>query len=504
MDKKSSLASKGISAVFWGGFGSALRALLQIGAQIILARLLGPVEYGIFAMATIVLSFTNFFSDIGISYGLIQKKEITPDDVRYVFTWQLILGFIVSLAVFLLAQPLAGFFNEPRLIEVIQVASVICFLNAISSPSMNLLKRELDFKSIQIASFVSYVVGFVVVGIPMAMAGMQVWALIAAYIVNVVLNLAMLYSKSRHPLGIVLRQGGDGDLLGYGAKVFATNIVNWLIGNIDRVIIGRMFTAAQTGFYSLSYNLLSSPTITIIGVIQGALFSTSARVQDDRDRLRRALLTMIGAVTLLLFPVFFGIAAASETILHSLYGSSWLEATGLLQPIALAMPLYLLLGMATPLLWVAGRTKTEFLIQIPIAVAFALAAGFAASFSLEAVAWTVFGMYFIRAASILGVTCHALEIGLHRIAAAMSGGLITTVITTGLILAADSTARQMTGVPALWLAADMAAGAMGMAASLWLFPSLINRHVAELFEKIAMRLPSRAGGMLQKFIYRAG
>ena len=69
MDKKANLSSKGITAVFWGSFGSVLRALLQIITQIILARLLGPSEYGIFAIASIVLSFSKFFSDVGISYG---------------------------------------------------------------------------------------------------------------------------------------------------------------------------------------------------------------------------------------------------------------------------------------------------------------------------------------------------------------------------------------------------------------------------------------------------
>ncbi|RJG05775.1 lipopolysaccharide biosynthesis protein [Noviherbaspirillum cavernae] len=502
MEKVINLSSKGISAVFWGGFGSILRALLQIGTQIILARILGPVEYGIFAIAATILSFSKFFSDIGISYGLIQKKTITDNDIKFVFTWQVILGIVVSLIVFFLAGPLSTFFNEPRLVPVIEVASVICFINAVCSPSLNLLKRELDFRSMQVAHIIGYIVGYIFIGIPMALNGNQVWALIAAFISSEAINFILLYRKARHPVGIVLRQHDDGGLMSYGIKVFGTNLVNWIIGNVDRVIIGRMFPTAQVGFYSLSYNLVSSPTITTIGVIQSALFSTSARVQDDFNRLRKALLTMIGAVTLLLFPVFFGIAAASETILHSLYGASWLGATELLRPIALAMPLYLLLGMATPLLWVAGRTKTEFFIQIPIAVAFTAAAVIGAHYSLEAVAWTVFGMYFIRAAAILGMTCRALEISLRRIMRTMSGGLITTFNTTVAILLTDFGTRELTAMPSLWLAADVAAGVIGIVASLWIFPTLVNRHVAQLFEKIALRLPSGTANRLQRFLYR--
>jgi lipopolysaccharide exporter len=501
MEKKATLSSKGISAVFWGSFGSVLRALLQIVTQIILARLLGPTEYGIFAIASIVLSFSKFFSDVGISYGLIQKKDVTEDDIKFVFTWQVILGAVVGLAVYFLAEPLSGFFKEPKVIPVIQVASVICFINAISSPSMNLLKRDLDFRSLQAANVISYIIGYLFIGIPMALLGLQVWALIAAFISSELVSLVMMYNKSRHPIGIVLRQK-DNHLLVYGSRVFITNVLNWIIGNVDRVIIGRAFQAAQIGLYSLSYNLVSNPTLTIIGVIQSALFSTSARVQDDFDRLRKALLTMIGVVTLVLFPVFVGIAVVSETILQSLYGNAWLAAADVLRPISLSMPLYLLLGMATPLLWVSGETKKEFIIQLPIAVIFVAAAALGAMFSLETVAWVVFGMYFVRSITIVSATCRVLDISLRRVLRAMRGGLITTAITALLIGATDVSVRQLTDHAFIWLVADMLAGMAGMVMSLWIFPNLVNHHVAQLFEKVATRLPRRGSEWLVRFLDR--
>lgn len=502
MDQNTNLASKGISAVFWGSFGSVLRALLQIVTQIILARLLGPSEYGIFAIASIVLSFSKFFSDIGISYGLIQKKTITDDDIKFVFTWQLILGTAVSVIVFFLALPLSHFFHEPRVVPVIRVASVICFLTALTSLSINLLKRELDFRSIQSAQVASYIVGYIIIGIPMALLGQQVWALIAAFISSELVNLILMFRKSRHPVGLILWRRDESQLVVYGTRVLLTNIINWIIGNVDRVIIGRAFPAAEVGLYSLSYNLVSNPTLTIIAVIQSALFSTSARVQDDFNRLRKALLTMMGAVTLLLFPVFAGIAVASETILQALYGNAWLGAAEMLRPIALAMPLYLLLGMATPLLWVSGQTQKEFLIQIPVALVFVIAAAVAAMVSLESVAWVVFGMYLVRAAAIVATTCQALDLGLRRVFRSMRGGIITTANTTILIAVIDLAARQLVELPLLWLAADIAAGLTGMLMSIWVFPNLVNHHVAQLFEKIAVRLPKRSGEKIVRFLCR--
>jgi len=502
MDKKISLTSKGISAVFWGGFGSVLRTLLQLSTQIVLARLLGPAEYGIFAIASIILGFSKFFSDVGISYGLIQKKTVDDDDIKFVFTWQLITGAVVACAVFFLAGPLSAFFNEPRVVPVIQVSSVICFISALSSLSGNLLKRELDFKSLQASQVVSYIVGYILIGIPLALLGQQVWALIAAVIASELAGLILVYRKIRHPLGLLFWKRNESQLLIYGSRVFMTNVLNWIIGNIDRVIIGRAFRTAEIGLYSLAYNLMSNPTLTIIGVVQSALFSTSARVQDDFARLRKALLTMMGVITLMLFPAFAGIAVVADTLLQALYGNAWTGAAELLRPLALAMPLYLLIGMATPLLWVSGQTQKEFLIQIPVAAGFVLAAVIAALISLEAVAWSVFGMYLVRATAILMVTCRALRLSLRRVLRSMRGGLITTAITSILIGVTDLTARQLVDAPFLWLIADVLSGACAMLASLWVFPKLVNRHVAQLFEKIAMRLPKRSGERIVHFLYR--
>ena len=109
------LGARSISAFLWGGGGAFLRLFMQMAAQIVLARLLGPEQYGLFAISVVVMSFSAFFSDIGMAYGLIQRKTLDDSHVRFVFGWQLVLGVAVAGLLALLAQPLAEFFREPRL-----------------------------------------------------------------------------------------------------------------------------------------------------------------------------------------------------------------------------------------------------------------------------------------------------------------------------------------------------------------------------------------------------
>lgn len=90
------LVTRSVDALAWAAGGTAARMVMQIIAQIVLARLLGPEQYGIFAIGAIVVGFSNFLSDVGLAYGLIQKDKVDADDIRFVVCWQWILGSVVA------------------------------------------------------------------------------------------------------------------------------------------------------------------------------------------------------------------------------------------------------------------------------------------------------------------------------------------------------------------------------------------------------------------------
>ena len=108
------LGTRSVGALVWGAGGTAARMVMQIVAQVVLARLLGPEQYGIFAIGAIVIGFSNFLSDVGLAYGLIQKDEVEADDIRFVVCWQWILGVVVAASVWLASGWIAASFGEAR------------------------------------------------------------------------------------------------------------------------------------------------------------------------------------------------------------------------------------------------------------------------------------------------------------------------------------------------------------------------------------------------------
>lgn len=485
--ERQSIGERSITAVLWGAGGSAFRLLMQIGAQVVLARLLGPEQYGVFAIGAIIISFSSFFSDVGLAYGLIQKAEVSPRDVRFVFTWQVILGAVVSVAVWLCAAPIARFFGEPRSVDVLQWLAGLCLINALAAPSLNLLKRKLDFKRIQIAQMLSYAVGYLAVGIPLALQGWQVWALVAAWIVQAVVNLLLLYLGTRHALRPLIWYEQARVQSGYGAAVLGTNLVNWAINNIDRIVVGRIFGSRDIGLYATSYNLLYNPTATALGVVQPVFFSASSRVADERQRIARGYVALLGFVSGLVLPVFVVVAVAAESFIGLLYGARWAGAAALCTPIALAMPLFMLWGLTTPLLWTAGRPAREFQVQLPLVVVWALAYWLAAQHSVQAVAWCALVLAGIRCGVVVASVVRLGQLGWADVGAGLRGGFglsLVVAIAAGLVnhlLAGASHGLRLSGATAAAAAAWLLA--------VRLLPALVSDELAPLLRRVLARLP---------------
>jgi len=217
MSESASLSQRSISAVFWGASGSAVQLALQFGVQVVLARLLGPEQYGLFAMALVVISLSGYFLT-SVGFGLIQKRTVTDEDVRFVNFWQLSVGAVVAIAVFVLAETAAGFFQEPRVAPLLRAMSVVCLIQAAAGPAGFLLNRDLDFKSIYVAGIAAYALGYGLLGIPLAVAGYGVNALVVPYIAQSLLALAILYWRRRPVLGFVIWHRDARALWSYGSR----------------------------------------------------------------------------------------------------------------------------------------------------------------------------------------------------------------------------------------------------------------------------------------------
>lgn len=424
-----SIAQSALSALKWNYVGIFVRTASSLAIGVVLARLLGPKPFGQVAIASLVIGFGTLMADFGFGSALIQKPQITKEEIRFVFTAQVVLGAAFTLIGVSLSGLIASGFHQPEVAPVLRVLMLTFFLQSLALTASCLLRRDLKLKEIQMAQVSSYLLAYVAIGIPMAYIGFGVWALVAAQILQTVLNAAVLYGFSLHSIRPVLSLR-HGNLVHFGSKVIGTNLANWLIFNLDTVIAGRFFGPYDLGLYNRAFN---SATMLVNGAVTGlqqVLFPGTSRTEQGRtDKLKRAYLGAITLVALIMMPLYAGIAVASRTVILALYGVKWMQSAPLLAAFAVAMPFYALMCIAGPFLWGINRVEKEFKIQLLVAMIAIPSFLLAYRISLLGLACAVAAVYVLRFIVITRAILQVFEIPVIAVIKALFRSVILGVVT---------------------------------------------------------------------------
>lgn len=380
------LAKQGIRAVKWSAIATVARFAMQFGAQVLLARLLGPENYGIFGIGMVVLTFTNVFSNFGFGWSLLHRKTVSEEDIRFAFTWQLIVGVVATLGLALLAPTLALFFHEPRVEGVIRWLALTCVISAISSPAGNLMHRDLNFKAAGLIQVGGYVAGYLLVGIPLALLGYGVQALVAAWLVQVTFIALGSFWAHPHSMKPLFHYAGAANALRTGGTVFVTNIINWCLNSVDRFLLSKLANAHSVGVYSVGYNLATMPSTLLLGSLQPAFTAAASKIQDDPDRMRAVYMQIFATIWVLVLPLFVFLSVISFDLVKFLYGNKWMDTGWVLCLLFLSIPAFVCLGLSTPVLWSAGRKHHESLLQLPVLIFGAVGFYYSLRYGIEAFA----------------------------------------------------------------------------------------------------------------------
>lgn len=410
----SGLGGASVSAMKWEALLTVARYGLQLGAQILLARMLGPDIYGVFGMALVVMTFAGFVTEFGFSMNLVQRADLTDEDIRLVNTWQWIQGLVVAGGLFWLAPEVAGYFGEPRVEPVVRWLAVVGFLNAVAGTPSALMARAMNFRARGMVDVAGYAVGYVGVALPMAWMGFGVEALVAAWLVQAAVKWLGLCWMQRFPQRFLLWSPRARALMQVGVTAFFTNVVNWTLTNVDRVLIGRLMNAHAVGVYTASYNLANTPNSLLIGSLQGVLLSATARLQNERERMQGVYVQVVAAVLVCLAPAFGVASMLGPEVIRVLYGDRWDGAGPVLGILLAGMPFYVLWGVSTPVLWNTGRRHWEAMLQLPVLVIAVLLLFFAAQKGLLWMACVASGVFVGRALVVSAAAAHRVGVPARR------------------------------------------------------------------------------------------
>ena len=423
----SDLISKGVRALKWSYLGTLTRIVLQLFSQIALARLLGPESFGSFATSVLIIGLGYLITEAGIGAALIRANSISENTIRVAFTWLAIVGTCSSLLVFACAEWISAFFDNQRMALVIKEMAPTLLVQSLGAVSLALLRRDLDYRTIQAIQVFSYLIGFSIVGICAALVGLKEHSLVLAWNTQCLIGSVALYAKTRHAIRPLFKPL-ERDIYAFGIRTTGANISNWVIENIDNMVVARIYGPAGLGLYSVSYNLVRSPTNHLVTALQQVIFPSAAQAKRERRSVAVGYCTLLSIVGIITLPAFAVAGVLSTEIVDILYGSSWSGAATLLTPLALAMPAHALMAIGGPILSGLGYAKLDFRVQFGTAILFVLVLIVTSSYSLKAVAWGVFTVYLVRAIMISGAVAIAGDVKPNAILAAILPGLVVSVL----------------------------------------------------------------------------
>ena len=196
--RSNTLFTKTLRGVKWSYVTTISNASMQIGYTAIMARLVDPYSFGLVAMSGAVMKLGSYFAQLGMGPAIVQKETIDTNDIRVTFTTSFFLGLIFSLLMWLLAPLALHIFQNDDVIPVLRMMGITFILGGFSSTSINLLRRDLNFKTLSKIEISSYVIGYIIVGISLGYLGYGVWGLVFASISQSVSLAILAYLAKRH------------------------------------------------------------------------------------------------------------------------------------------------------------------------------------------------------------------------------------------------------------------------------------------------------------------
>ena len=317
------IGKKAKIGVAWSTLTAGIAQVVTFSLGVVLARLLLPEDFGVFAAIIIFTEVASSIVSSGFVMALVQRKDILDKHYSTALTTQIALAIAVFVGLMAISPWVGLFFRNILVGEVLAVMSIYMLILPFISIPTAMLRKRIDFRSTGITEVLQQLSGGMI-SVTLAYLGWGVWSLVYGRLAGHMLKAFHLAYLCRwRPRFHFSRQAGR-DLFAFSGKVTMANILNDVASNIDYFLVGRLLGPAQLGFYYRAYYIMTLPLTRITDGINTVLFSAFSEVQEDGSTLKKGLLKAICYISLITFPLLIGLFWVSPAFIQTVYGEKWM------------------------------------------------------------------------------------------------------------------------------------------------------------------------------------
>jgi O-antigen/teichoic acid export membrane protein len=333
--------------------------LLQFAVFALLARLIAPEDFGLISLATAVIAVLRVLVESGFTKSLIQLKELGPKDASTAFWTSMGLALVVYGALYASAPLVAEWMSMPALVDVLRVLGLSLPISALSQTPAAILEREFNFKVLSVRQLVAATVG-ALAAIPVALLGGGVWALVTQTMVIAGVSAVVLWATATWRPRFEYSLEALKRIWPVGLSIMGTELLDAVQGNIDKIVIGLVFTPEVLGYYYLAQRLGTLLMELVTTVISRVSLTTFSRIQDDLPRLNRVFRQMTFAAGVVGVPVFALTAVFAPQLIPFIFDDGWEPAIPILWGLAAGWALAAVMYFDRPVLLARGQAKSAF------------------------------------------------------------------------------------------------------------------------------------------------
>lgn len=328
----------------WSAVDQFFRLGFQFLVVIVLARLLTPSDFGIYAMLSIFVGLANTLANAGLTDALIQRKDTTHQEESSLFFFTIALSLVVALILSVMAHWIAVFYKQPLLESIAYVMAFCVFIGSFTSVQTALFSKVYDFKTTSlIGAVVSLVSGAVVISA--AWAGWGVWSLVTQTVVATVLSTLIIWFKHPWRPKLFFNLTCIRPYLSFGGYLLISRLINVASVNLYTLVIGKFYSAQEVGIFNRASNFQNLLVNSMSGIVAKVAFPVFAAAADDHAKLERGLNKALLGTVFLSVPIAIILMMLAEPIVWVLFGDQWIKSIPILQILgleALIWPLHLL------------------------------------------------------------------------------------------------------------------------------------------------------------------
>jgi len=426
-----------VTGVGWAFLSSFSVRAMQVLTTLILAKLLQPHDFGIFALSSLIINAAAVFRDVGFAQVVIYRQADIKKTAGTALTLSLVSSLVLAALLGMSAPFLSRAFSSPEVTLPVRVMCLGLLISGMASVPAAILDKYLKFRKRAIPEILS-AVAYAVASLILAGIGFGAWSLIVGWLAMSVVNTtAIWWICPTHP-SFSFDRNEARVIVGYGKHLMVASLATFAFFQIDNASIGKWLGMTALGFYSMAFTICNLPATNLAHIVQRVMFPAYSQLQENTSEMSAVYLKTVRYIAMAAFPAAAAIFVLAGSVIRVLYGSKWIPAVPLFGILAVYGAIRSVGSTANAVFMSTGRpnlSQQVSLLQIAIVtplvypvVVYVGVKGVAVLFTVAYTVTAVFALRHVFRILDLNVRSFANSLGTPLCAAALTGILIWLVL----------------------------------------------------------------------------